>query len=62
MWNVCLNEMNVISVRGVIQGCKMEWIEDREEEQVGMLDGNRYYWIVEMCCIMGNHVTQYERK
>lgn len=54
--------MNVISVRGVIQGCKMEWIEDREEEQVGMLDGNRYYWIVEMCCIMGNHVTQYERK
>ena len=55
-----MNEMNVIRVGGVIQGCKMEWIEDREEEKEGMLDGNRYYWIVEMCCKMGNHVTQYE--
>ena len=60
MWNVCFYEMNMIRVRGVIQGCKMKWIEDIEEEKVGMLDGNRYYWIVEMCCKMGNHVTQYE--
>ena len=36
-----LNEMNVIRVGGVIQGCKMEWIEDIEEEKEGMLDGNR---------------------